>query len=115
MGKDDPKIGEKQGDGSTYAGVSPETGEKLFVMGEEKLEGRSLDQLHKDLTARNLRLPTAKELPTIRKILENAAQAGSGSEAAAMNGWYWSGNQVPAQQEFVIPVKRGGPTQGGPG
>ncbi len=113
MGKDDLKFGEKQPDGSTYAGISKETGEKLFVMGEfeEGLDGRSFDQVKNDLAARGLRLPTMKELPAVMRALNGAA---GGEEEPDPTRLYWSGSKVPDQKEIAAVVKAVRPEPGGP-
>src|ERR1035437_4561526 len=102
MSKRGLKIGDKRADGSIYAGPSPETGEALFVLGEERVgDGKSLDQVKQDLAERGLRLPTAKEIGVVRLALNIAA----GIEPDPTTRLHWAGDQVPDQQEFVIPIR----------
>jgi len=103
MSKKDLKIGDKTADGSTYVGVSEETGEALFVLGEKRLaHGENLDDVERDLAAQGLRLPTGRELPAVMKALNIASGREDKPDPTRM---YWSGERGPDQQEVITPLR----------
>ncbi len=118
------KIGDKVPDGSVYAGISPDSGDKMFVMPENVLDHRGgnlgmtfyaaakyAEELNdkKALGHGDWRVPTKDELNVLYKIKEKGALKdtfnlngglikGTKNGATWYGNWYWSSTIKPTPQ-----------------
>jgi len=92
-----PEIGDKMEDGTIYAGVSPDTGEAMYVTPADAsgtLKWKQAMQYAADLDAnghKDWKLPTKAELNVLFK---NCAKIDGFNEGASYPAcWYWSSTQ----------------------
>lgn len=94
-----PEIGDTMEDGTIYAGVSPDTGEAMYVTSEDApgtLKWKAAMKYATDLDAnghKDWKLPTKAELNV---LFENRARIGGFNESGSFfAGRYWSSAEGP--------------------
>jgi len=107
------EVGDKMKDGTIFAGVSPDTGENMFVTPQDapgRLKWKAAMQYAADLNAhghKDWKLPTKAELCVLYENRDKGALKGtfnerdSGSDGAR---WYWSCTEPRGFASFVYDV-----------
>src|SRR5947209_1751727 len=100
----EPKIGDKQIDGSIYAGISPDTGKPMYTTRADAPLTYSFNQAQKCATTLHAygnldwRVPTKGELNV---LFQNRAAIGGVDESGSdPDGWYWSSSHF-GNTDFV--------------
>lgn len=98
--KKEPEPGDKMEDGTIYAGISPDTGEALYVMPQDSpgtLKWKAAMKYAAGLDAAGLidwRLPTKAELNVLYENRDKGALKGTFNETGSYPaGWYWSSTE----------------------
>jgi hypothetical protein len=106
----EPKIGDKMPDGTIYAGISPDTGKKMYAapadapltmtFNEAAKYARKLNR-EKYLGYDDWRVPTKNELNVL--FNNRAAIGGFDGSGSAPDAWYWSSS---SNYEWLARCKR---------
>jgi len=101
-----PEIGDTMEDGTIYAGVSPDTGEALYVTPQDAsgtLEWKAAMKFAADLDANgheDWRLPTKTELDVLFENRRKGALKGTFDESDGRpSGIYWSSSESSNRQD----------------
>ena len=96
----EPQVGDRMADGTVYAGISPDTGEKMFTTPDDApltMKWKQAMQYAAKLDAhghQDWRVPTKGELKVLWENRDKGALKGTfnvtGSDPA---GWYWSSTE----------------------
>ena len=100
------EIGRKMKDGTIYAGISPETGESMYVMPQDAsatLQWKTAMQYAAELDAHghdDWKIPTIGEL---KVLFENRSKIGGFDKSKGhTDKWYWSSEQAAASEDFAL-------------
>jgi Protein of unknown function (DUF1566) len=107
-----PKPGDKMPDGSVYAGVSPDSGEAMYVTPADAPLLMTFDKAAKYAAGldayghKDWRLPTEAELLEIYKNRNEGALNGTFNQrsGSGLAHWYWSCTEVRGNPSFVYVV-----------
>lgn len=105
----EPKIGDAMPDGSIFAGISPDTGRKMFVAPEDSLcssfnnVARKVAQMNAQpyLGHADWRIPSKAELQVLYDNRNVGALAGTFDDSGSFTrGWYYSSTQATGASAF---------------